>query len=314
MKNSYQRNQTTEFLLLGLSDNPKVQTFLFLLFLVFYMITLAGDLFIMLLVALDPKLHNPMYLFLANFSFVDICLISAIVPQFLRNLISTRQTISFVGCLTQFFFFGVMANAECLLLAVMGYDRYVAIYSPLNYSLVMSSKTCGMLVAAAYVISVLHSLLYTLMSSQLSFCGSNKIHHFFCDFPPLLKLSCSDTSIEQLVVSTEGMAMLLVPFLFLVASYTTVVRTILKSRSVEGRWKAFSTCSSHLTVVALYYSSLLFMYFKPLSSYSLDYDRVVSVVYSAIVPMLNPFIYSLRNKDIARASRRVLNRWIMHTR
>ncbi|XP_069502625.1 olfactory receptor 1L4-like [Ambystoma mexicanum] len=307
---SFEINQTSEFILVGFSSNSVVKALLFVMFLIVYLITLLGDTYIITLVALDPNLHNPMYFFLANFSFVDICLTSVIVPQYLSNLSSTRQTISFAGCFTQLFFFLFTANMEFFLLAVMGYDRYVAICNPFQYHLMMRRQICCQLLIASWVITILHALLYTLMTSRLSFCASNWIHHFFCDVPPLLKLTCSNISTYQLVTYTEAVVMILGPFLSIMYSYAGIILTILKIRSVKGRHKAFSTCSSHLTLVGLLYGSVFFMYFRPPSKYALNYDMVVSVVYTLIIPMLNPFIYSLRNKDMKRALQKLLGRLI----
>ncbi|XP_078518730.1 olfactory receptor 1L4-like [Lissotriton helveticus] len=308
MKQSQKINQTSEFILLGLSNVPAMEKFLFVMFLMVYLTTILGDMYIIILTALDLKLHNPMYFFLTNFSFVDICLTSVIVPQLLTNLTSQRQTISISGCLTQLYFFLLTANMEFFLLAVMGYDRYVAICKPLHYPLVMRSEVCGLLVVASWMVTALHALLYTLMTSHLSFCTSNQIHHFFCDVPPLLKLSCSDTSGYQLVTYTEAVAIILGPFLSIIASYTGIISTIVKIRSKEGRHKAFSTCSSHLIIVALFYGSVFFMYFRPPLKFTFDYDMVVSVIYTVIIPMLNPYIYALRNKDMKSAWKRVLSR------
>ncbi|XP_069068332.1 olfactory receptor 1F1-like [Pleurodeles waltl] len=298
-------SSSNEFILLGLSNVPETETFLFVMFLMFYLTTILGDMYIIILAAMDSKLHNPMYFFLTHFSFVDICLSSVIVPQLLINLSSRRQTISTPGCLTQLYFFLLTANMEFFLLAVMGYDRYVAICKPLHYTLVMRKKVCGLLVAVSWMITALHALLYTVMTSLLSFCSSNQIHHFFCDVPPLLKLSCSDTSGYQLVTYTEAVAIILGPFLSIIASYTGIISTVVKIKSMDGRHKAFSTCSSHLILVALFYASVFFMYFRPPLNYTVDYDMVVSVIYTVIIPMLNPFIYALRNRDMKSAWKRV---------
>ncbi|XP_069068333.1 olfactory receptor 1468-like [Pleurodeles waltl] len=305
MNNSKQGVQPSEFILLGLSNVPEVQTYLFVVFLVCYITTIMGDTYIMTLVALDPRLHNPMYFFLVNFSCANIFLTTVVMPQFLINLCSRKQAITLARCFTQLFFYILTANLECLLLAVMAYDRYAAICNPLRYSLVITRQVCCKLVIASWVITLLHALLFTGLMTQLSFCASNQLHHFFCDIPPLLELSCSDTSTYELWEYTEGTTMVACPLLFIITSYCQVIATILKIRSVEGRHKAFSTCSSHLTLVSLFYGSIFFMYFRPTASFALDYDRVLSVVYSVIIPMLNPFIYSLRNQDMKKAFQKV---------
>ncbi|XP_069502618.1 olfactory receptor 1f45-like [Ambystoma mexicanum] len=308
MKSSQCDNLTavTEFVLSGLSDLPEHQIGLFVLFLGIYLTTLVGNGIIISVTALDTKLHTPMYYFLRNFSFVDVCFTSTTVPKMLANLLSTRKMISYQGCITQLFFFLFIGNTESFLLAVMAYDRYVAICHPLHYSTTMTKTVCAVAVVASWVLSSMHSLLYSVMASYLPFYGSNIIHHFFCDVPPLLRLSCSDTSTYERVIFIEGSLVVMTTFLAILSSYIRIISTILKVPSVDGRWKTFSTCSSHLAVVVLFYGTDIFMYFRPSSMYSLDYDRVVSVMYTAVSPMLNPFIYSLRNKEVKGALRNVL--------
>ncbi|XP_078518729.1 olfactory receptor 1C1-like [Lissotriton helveticus] len=303
MKN---RSHTAEFTLLGLSDNLEHQKILFVFFLFTYIITLLADVTIITLINIDHELHSSMYFFLSHFSFVDICVLSIIVPKLLANLISERKSISFSSCITQLYFFLCIGNMEFFLLASMAYDRYMAICHPLHYTSMVNKRVCVQLVAYSWVITAAHALLHTLMTSQLSFCESNQLHHFFCDLPPLLKLSCSDIATNELVIFTEGGLMLLCPFLFIIASYVGIISAILKIKSMEGRSKAFSTCSSHFTLVALFYGSVLFMYFRPSTSFTLEYDQVISVVYTILIPMANPFIYSLRNKDIIRALQKMI--------
>ncbi|XP_069068329.1 olfactory receptor 1f45-like [Pleurodeles waltl] len=311
MKN---RSHSTEFILLGLSDRLEHQKLLFIFFLFTYMITVLADATILILIKIDPQLHSPMFTFLSHFSFVDICVLTITVPKLLADLMSDRKSISFSACIIQLYFFLCIGNMEFFLLASMAYDRFVAICRPLHYTSMVNKRVCLKLVASSWVITSVHALLHTLMTSQLSFCGSNQIHHFFCDLPPLLKLSCSNTSTNELVIFTEGGLMLLGPFLFIIASYVGIISAILKIRSMEGRSKAFSTCSSHFTLVALFYGSVFFMYFRPSTSFTLDYDRVVSVIYTILIPMANPFIYSLRNKDIKRAFQKVIGRMNMSCR
>ncbi|XP_078518740.1 olfactory receptor 1F1-like [Lissotriton helveticus] len=298
----------TEFVLLGLSDNPRSQTSLFVLFLAIYLTTLAGNTVIISVTLLDSKLHTPMYFFLRNFSFVDICFTSTTIPKLLANLLSENKIISFSECITQLYFFLFIGNTESFLLAVMAYDRYVAICNPLHYTSIMTRQTCVLSLMASWALSSLHSLLYSVMASKLPFFGSNIVHHFFCDVPPLLKLSCADTSSYEHVIFIEGSLVVMTTVVVILASYARIISTILKVPSTAGRWAAFSTCSSHLAVVALFYGTDIFMYFRPSSLYSLDYDRVISVMYTAVSPMLNPFIYSLRNKEVKGALRKGISK------
>ncbi|XP_069075160.1 olfactory receptor 1468-like [Pleurodeles waltl] len=298
----------TEFIMLGLSDLPEHQTLLMVVFLTVYLSNIVGNTMIISLTRLDTNLHTPMYFFLGNLSFVDVCFTSSIVPPMLKNMVSLKKTISFHACIAQLFFFLCFACTECILLAAMAFDRYVAICNPLHYMMLMSRKVCIFLVAFSWVLSSLHALLHSLMALRLSFCGHKKIHHFFCDMAPLLTLSCSDTTINKLLIYTEGGMPVAIPFLIVMISYIRIISTILKIRSTHGRWKAFSTCSSHLTVVIFFYSTIAFMYLRPPSTYSIDYDRIVSIVYTVVAPTLNPFIYSLRNKDMKGALRKVLSR------
>ncbi|XP_029470910.1 olfactory receptor 1F1-like [Rhinatrema bivittatum] len=302
------RTPVTEFTLLGLSDLPQHQPFLFVLFLCMYLITLAGNILIISVIKADHQLHTPMYYFLGNFSFVDICLSSVTVPKLLANIFSERKSIYFTSCIAQLYFFLLAATMEDLLLGVMAFDRYMAICNPLRYPVVMNSRFCALLVASCWVISSLHALIYSVMASRLPFCGSTTICHFFCDIPPLLKLSCADTTTYELVIFTEGSLVVMSPCLLIIVSYVWIISAILKVPSKEGRRKAFSTCSSHLMVVILFYGTAIFTYFRPSSIYSLDYDRVVSVMYTIVTPMLNPFIYSLRNNEVKGALWRVTRR------
>ncbi|XP_069502598.1 olfactory receptor 5AP2-like [Ambystoma mexicanum] len=303
-----ENNRTTvmEFILLGLSDDPGQQPVLFASFLIAYLLGLLGNLLIMTLISIDPALHSPMYLFIATLNIVDIGLISSAVPKMLINIYTNKKAISFVACIAQLYFFVFFAGSECVLLAVMAFDRYVAISLPLRYSVIMRTNVCLDLVLASFTISFLHALLHTLLMARLSFCGPNRILHYFCDIAPLLKLSCTDTSINELVIFTEGSLLVMVPFLAVLISYACILVAILRIQSTKGRYQAFSTCSSHLTVVTLFFGTLMFMYFRPLSSYSLSQERMVTVVYNVLAPMLNPFIYSLRNKQVKDSMRRVL--------
>ncbi|XP_075462741.1 olfactory receptor 1F1-like [Ascaphus truei] len=301
-------NGTTEFIMTGLSEIPGHQTLLFVSFLTMYLLNVLGNMIIIVLIRFDSHLRTPMYIFLCNLSFVDVCFTSSIVPKMLANIVSETKTISLVDCILQLYFFLCFACTECFLLAVMAYDRYVAICNPLHYMVIISRRLCAVLVIGSWVVSALHSLLHSLMASTLTFCGTNKVHHFYCDMAPLLKLSCSDISLNIMLIYTEGGLPLLIPFLIVLASYARIIQTIVKIRSTNGRSKAFSTCSSHLTVVSLFYGTIAFMYLRPSSTFSLSSDRIVSVVYTVIAPMLNPFIYSLRNKEVKGALKKLLSK------
>nr|XP_033780334.1 olfactory receptor 1468-like [Geotrypetes seraphini] len=294
------------FILLGLVPNREQRIVLFMAFLVMYLITLLGNGTIIAVIRLDSHLHTPMYFFLSVLSSVDICFISVTVPNMLKNLLSDNKSISFSGCLTQVYFLIFIVGAECFLLAAMAYDRYVAICSPLQYTLVMNPRLCQWLVIGSFLGGGLKALLHTLMLLRLSFCGLNIINHFFCDLTGLYKLSCTDTSLNELMIFIEGPFSLMLPFVIIMLSYCYIIIAIMKMSSAEGRRKAFSTCSSHLTVVTLLYGSIIVMYVRPSSAYSPEKDRVVSVVYTVLTPMLNPFIYSLRNNEMKDALKRTI--------
>ncbi|XP_029471644.1 olfactory receptor 1361-like, partial [Rhinatrema bivittatum] len=305
-----QMNETTvqEFLLLGLTERMELRGLLIVVFLTMYLMNLLANGTMILAIGGSSQLHTPMYFFLCNLSFVDMCFTSVTVPKMLSNLISNKKTISFSECITQLYFFVVFAGAECVLMSIMAYDRYVAICNPLHYVIIMSKKVCVSMSAGSMIITFLNSLLHTLLVYRLSFCNSNKIQHFFCDFTPLLQLSCTDTSINELVLFTEASLIAMLPFVIILISYIRIITAILKIQSTGGRLKTFSTCSSHLTVVILFYGTLMFMYFRPSSSYSLEKDKIASVIYNVLSPMLNPFIYSLRNRDVKAALKRALHR------
>ncbi|XP_029431437.1 olfactory receptor 5I1-like [Rhinatrema bivittatum] len=294
-----------EFLLLGFSDVPHLQSLLFVMFLMLYLIAFLGNLSIILVIWKDPHLHTPMYFFLRNLSIIDFCYSSDIAPQALVNFLSERKNISYLGCAAQFYFFVALGGTESFLLAVMAYDRYVAICNPLLYSVVMTKRLCILLLVASYLGGFINSFIQTVCAFQLSFCRSNEINHFFCDIPPLMKLSCTDTFINEILLSTLAGSVTLSSILVILLSYTYILSAILKIRSAEGRYKAFSTCASHFVCVTLFYGTVLFMYMRPKSSYSLNQDRVVAVIYTLVIPMLNPLIYSLRNQEVKRAMRKM---------
>uniref|UniRef100_A0A6I8S949 Olfactory receptor n=1 Tax=Xenopus tropicalis TaxID=8364 RepID=A0A6I8S949_XENTR len=295
-------------MVVGLSDVPEPQLLLFLLFLCIYLVTVGGNLVILIVISCDRRLHTPMYFFLANLSVIDTVFSSVTVPNLLFILATAQKSMSFRGCITQLSFFQFLVVAECYLLAVMAYDRYVAICSPLSYALIMSQSLRCRLVATcwvSWVLSSLHSTLHTSIISSLDYCGANKINEHFCDQPPLLSLSCSNPAGYNIVVLTEGSFVAVSPFIFVVISYSHILKTILNIHSSSGRYQAFSTCSSHLTSVGLFFGAIFFTYFYPSSSGSVSEERPLSVVYSILTPLLNPFIYSLRNQQVKRALKKV---------
>ncbi|XP_055990986.1 olfactory receptor 1F1-like [Sorex fumeus] len=300
------QSSVSEFLLLGLSTQPRQQQLLFLLFLTMYLATVLGNLLILLAISVDARLHTPMYFFLGNLSFVDICFTSTTIPKMLTNHLLGTQTISFAGCLSQMYFLFMFVDMDNFLLAVMAYDRYVAICHPLHYSVKMTPQLCALLVAGSWIVANVDVLIHTLLMARLSFCGDNVIHHFFCDVTPLLNLSCSDIYINEMMIFIEASLITLAPCMCILVSYILITCAILRVPSTQGRWKAFSTCSSHLAVVSLFYGTIIFLYFNPSSSHSADSDMAAAVMFTVVTPMLNPFIYSLRNRDIKGALGKVM--------
>ncbi|XP_029435817.1 olfactory receptor 1444-like [Rhinatrema bivittatum] len=297
-----------EFIILGLSDNPQLQIPLFLVFLLIYLITLLGNLVIITVTCADPHLHTPMYFFLSNLALTDICYTSTIVPKLLVIFLLGNKTISYAGCLTQVYFFMGSASVEIFLLTAMAYDRYVAICHPLHYSLIINRRVFLQLTATSWIIAFLNSMPTTTSISCLTFCSSNKIEHFFCDLTPLLKLSCTDTASTQLVILVEAALVSLPSFLLTIISYFYIISAILKIRSMEGRHKAFSTCSSHLMVVSVFYVSIFCVYLTPASASSPILGKILSVFYTSVIPMLNPIIYSLRNQEVKNALRKLIGK------
>ncbi|XP_012033243.2 olfactory receptor 7E178-like [Ovis aries] len=291
----------SEFLLLGLSDDPDLQPLLFGLFLSIYLVTILGNLLIILAVTSDSHLHIPMYIFLSNLSLTDVSFSTTTIPKMLGSLQKHRKSITYAGCLTQLTFFSLFACLESLLLTVMAYDRLVAICHPLHYLVIMNPRFCGLLVLVSFSISLLTSLLHYLMVSQLTFCAEVGIPHFFCELSQLLNLSCSDTFINNILIYFIGAILGGVPLSGIIYSYTRVISSILRVSSSDGKYKAFSTCGSHLSVVCLFYGTGLGVYLSSTVSSSRRKSAVASVIYTVVTPMLNPFIYSLRNKDIKSA-------------
>ncbi|XP_001377784.2 olfactory receptor 5A1-like [Monodelphis domestica] len=304
------RNTTTvtKFILLGFIEHPELQVFLFMLFLGIYLMTLAWNLFLIIIIRIDSHLHSPMYFFLSNLSFVDIVYTSSIAPKMLYDFFKEQKTISFVGCAAQLFVFIEMGGAECCLLAAMAYDRYIAIANPLLYAAVMPPSICVKMAVAAHVGGVFTGLVQTSSVFQLHFCGPDVINHFFCDIPPLLTLSCSSTLPSQVVNYTVVCMVGGTSATIVLVSYAYIIATVMKIHSARGRAKAFNTCASHLIAVVLFYGSGLFAYLHPSSRSSLNQDKVVSMFYGAVIPMLNPIIYSLRNKEIKDALEKLKER------
>ncbi|XP_040320564.1 olfactory receptor-like protein OLF4 [Herpailurus yagouaroundi] len=294
----------SEFLLLGLSDEPELQPLIFGLFLSMYLITVFGNLLILLAVSSDSHLHTPMYFFLANLSFVDICFTSTTVPKMLWNIQTQSKVITYAGCITQIYFFITFAGMDDFLLSVMAYDRFVAICHPLQYTVIMNPRLCGLLVLVSWIMSVLYSLLQTLMAFRLSFCTEVEIPHFFCELNQMIQLACRDTFLNNMVLYFGAMLLGGGPFIGILYSYSKIVSSICGISSAQGKYKAFSTCASHLSVVSLFYCTSLGVYLSSAVTQSSHSSAISSVMYVAVTPMLNPFVYSLRNRDIKEALRR----------
>ncbi|XP_076971188.1 olfactory receptor 8K3-like [Tamandua tetradactyla] len=293
-------NQTmlNEFILMGVTDNPGLQPLLFVLFLLIYVISVVGNVGLIILTKMDSSLHTPMYFFLRHLALTDLGYSTTVGPKMLANFVMNENIISYHSCAIQLAFFLVFIVSEIFILSAMSYDRYVAICNPLLYSAIMSQRLCWVLVAIPYLYSTFVSLLITLKIFNLSFCGYNVVSHFFCDSLPLLSLLCSNTQEIELIILILAAFDLIASLLIVLMSYLLILVAILRMHSAEGRHKAFSTCGSHLTVVVVFYGTLIFMYVQPQSSHSFDTDKVASIFYTLIIPMLNPLIYSLRSKDV----------------
>ncbi|XP_077175075.1 olfactory receptor 8U3-like isoform X2 [Paroedura picta] len=297
-----------EFILFGITDQPNLQVPLFGVFLLIYVITVIGNLGIIILIRTDIHLHTPMYFFLSHLAFVDLCYSSVIAPKMLANFLATKKTISYNACAAQLGCFLTFMITECFLLAVMAYDRYVAICNPLLYQTIMSQRVCIRLVAAPYIYSFGVALFHTIVTFRLSFCSANVINHFYCDDLPLLALSCSDTSTKQILIYAFAGFDMICSLLIVLISYIFILSAILRISSAQGRHKAFSTCVSHLTAVTIFYGTLIFMYLQPSTNHSLETDKIASIFYTLVIPMLNPLIYSLRNKEVKGALKRTTQR------
>ncbi|XP_052517621.1 olfactory receptor 8B3-like [Budorcas taxicolor] len=298
----------TAFILVGLTDQLDLQVPLFFLFLLMYMVTVIGNLSLIILIGINSHLHTAMYFFLFNLSFTDLCYSSVFTPKMLIDFLSKENIISYMGCMTQFYFFCFFVVSECYVLTSMAYDRYVAICKPLLYNAAMSPKVCSSLMLCSYLLAFSGAMAHTGCMLRLTFCEANSINHYFCDIHPLLQLSCTSTYVTELVVFIMAGINIIVPSLTIFVSYGLILSSILHIKSTEGRSRAFSTCSSHITAVSLFFGSGAFVYLKSSSTGSLDEGKISSIFYTNVVPMMNPLIYSLRNKDVKNALRKTLRR------
>ncbi|XP_054832436.1 olfactory receptor 2G3-like [Eublepharis macularius] len=297
-----------EFILLGVADRPRLEMLLSAIILICYVMTLLGNTTIIVVSRLDPRLHTPMYFFLSNLSFLDLGFTTSLGPHMLVNFWRKRKTITYMACVVQLYVSLALGSAECILLAVMAYDRYAAVCQPLHYTAIMSHSICITMAAVSWLSGFCTSLLQTAMTLKLPFCGQNKVDHFFCEVPALLKLACVDTSVNEAVLFVSSVIFLLVPLGLIIVSYGYIAVAVLRIRSAEGRRKAFSTCTSHLIVVSLFYGTIIFSYLQPPSNYSRDIGKMISLFYTFVTTMLNPLIYTLRNKEVHRALKRTINR------
>ncbi|XP_016059435.1 PREDICTED: olfactory receptor 5L1-like [Miniopterus natalensis] len=295
----------TEFILLGLSHVPELRVFLFMLFLLIYGVTVLGNLGMIALIQVSSQLHTPMYFFLSHLSFVDFCYSTIIVPKMLTNILNEDKAISFLACAVQFYLFCTCVVTEVFLLAVMAYDRFVAICNPLLYTVSMSRGLCVELVSCCYLGGTVCSLIHLCLALEIPSYRSNVINHFFCDLPPLLSLACSDVSMNELLLYIVASFNEVTTVAIILTSYVFILVTILRMRSAEGRHKAFATCASHLTAIAVFHGTILFTYLRPNSGSNSVTDKVATVFYTVVIPMLNPLIYSVRNRDVKDAFRRV---------
>ncbi|CAM2102756.1 olfactory receptor 13G1-like [Caretta caretta] len=298
--------RVTDSIMQGLFDHPQNQGLIFGLFLCLYMTAIMGNSLIIVAIVLNPPLHTPMYFFIANLALVDILCTSSVLLKMLENLVQEEKIISFGGCMAQLFVFTLSSGTELVRLAAMSYDRYVAICHRLHYVNLLSKEICISLAAAVWAVGTINSLVHTLLMLHLDFCGPNLIQHFFCEIPPVLALSCSSTYLNEIMIFMADIFLAMGNFLLTTMSYSFIIIAILKIRSSKGKQRAFSTCSSHMLVVILYYSTIIYTYIRPTSSYSLDKDKMVAIIYTVVTPTLNPLIYSLRNNEVKVAIRKIL--------
>ncbi|XP_052581559.1 olfactory receptor 5AL1-like [Peromyscus californicus insignis] len=304
----------SEFILLGLTDDPELQVILFAVFLVIYLTTVIGNLGLIVLIQISPQLHTPMYFFLSHLAFVDFCYTSSVTPNTVTNFLREVGSITFYACATQVCCFITFVVCEMYLLSIMAYDRYVAIWNPLLYAVLMPRKLCLQMITSTYIYGFSVGLAQAVATFRLSFCGSNVVNHFYCDDVPLVALACSDTHVKELMLLIIADFNTLCSLVIVVISYIFIVFAILRIHSADGRRKAFSTCASHLTSITIFYGTIIFMYLQPKSSHSLNTDKFASVFYVVVIPMLNPLIYSLRNKEVKSALKRITDKLSLPTR
>ncbi|XP_034369908.1 olfactory receptor 5B3-like [Arvicanthis niloticus] len=304
------KNETemTWFILVGLTNDPQLQLPLFITFLLIYTITFVGNLGLILLILLDSRLHTPMYIFLSNLSLVDFCYSSTVTPKVIAGIATGNKIMSYNACASQMFFFANFANVENYLLVAMAYDRYAAVCKPLHYTTTMTTHVCASLVIGCYICGLLNASICTMDALSLSFCESNMVHHFFCDVLAVMILSCSDRHVNELILVYVASFNVFFAIILILISYVFIFTNILKMHSAAGYRKALSTCASHLTAVSIFYGTIIFMYLQPSSSHSMDTDKIASVFYTIIIPMLNPLVYSLRNKDVKSAFSKIILR------
>ncbi|XP_037376675.1 olfactory receptor 12D2-like [Talpa occidentalis] len=303
------RTSVTEFMLLGVTDIQSLEPLLFVVLLIIYFVNVIGNGAILLIVTSDPKLHSPMYFFLGNLSGLDICYSTVTLPKILENLLSTHKAISFYGCITQLHFFHFFGSTEAMLLTVMGFDRFVAICKPLHYNVIMNRQLCIKMIITICIVGFSHALMESIMTSRLNFCGSNHIHHFYCDIKPLLDLACGNIELNEWLLNTVTGTSAMGPFCLTLLSYFYIITYLIcKTRSCSMLQKALSTCASHFMVVILFYGPAAFTYISPTSGSSMDQDRMVAIMYTVVTPVLNPLIYTLRNKEVKGALSRVIRK------
>lgn len=296
------------FILLGFSDHPRLEAAVFVFVLFFYLLTLVGNFAIIILSYLDPLLHTPMYFFLSNLSLLDVCFTTSLAPQTLVNLRGPEKTITYGGCVVQLYISLALGSTECILLAVMALDRYIAVCKPLHYVTIMNPRLCQQLASVSWLSGLANSLIHATFTLQLPLCGNHRLDHFICEVPALLKLACVDTTVNELVLFVVSVLFLLIPPALILISYGFISQAVLKIKSVEARHKACRTCSSHLTVVIIFYGTIIYMYLQPRNSYTQDQGKFISLFYTMVTPTLNPIIYTLRNKDMKVALKTLLSK------
>lgn len=296
------------FILVGFSDRPHLELVLFVVVLTFYLLTLLGNVAIISLSALDPRLHTPMYFFLANLSFLDMCFTTGSIPQMLYNLWGPDKTISYLGCAIQLYFVLALGGVECVLLAVMAYDRYAAVCRPLHYTVIMHPRLCGQLASVAWLSGFGNSLIMAPQTLMLPRCGHRRVDHFLCEMPALIGMACVDTTPLEALAFALAIFIILAPLGLILISYGHIAQAVFRVKSAAGRKKAFNTCGSHLTVVSLFYGTIIYMYLQPANTYSQDQGKFLTLFYTIVTPSVNPLIYTLRNRDVKEALKKVLGK------